>query len=620
MNGLMPRLARLIYAALVVAVSVLLPARTYSQTFNATVNSTTVGVDQQFEVSFTFSAQDVNGIRNFQPPDLRNFVLLSGPNQSTSLQFVNGAASGSMTYSYYLRCPKVGRFTIGSASLEYAGKKYDTKPIILNVTKSAAQATTGVKGNQTAREIGDNVFILATADKERVYLGEPVTVTYKLYTRLPIANQMQVSKLPSYEGFWAEEINLPNTISLSTEMHNGKQYKVGILKKVALFPSQLGELSVTPMVLDIPIQVRQRPQGGGNVFDQFFNDPFFNNYRTIDFTAKSNTIKLHVLPLPAKDVPPSFNGAVGNYTLSSNISASDVKANDPVTLKVTISGDGNLQLLTMPDFTLPTGFDKYDPKVSDQINRDGTISGTKTFEYLIIPRVAGKKEIPPLMFSYFNPAKRAYVTLSTPAYPLTVEPGVNTGNQTAAGYSKEDIKLLGEDIHYIKTSSNDLREESGISVLGAGFWFAVLFPLFALGGLVTWKRRNDRLAGNVELMRYRRAEKIARARFRKAESLMKTGDQTGFYAEISQALFGYLEDKLHIQKSEFTLERAEEALRGRNVDGELIGTLRSLSEKCEFARFAPAGDGAAAMKDMYDDLTRVIVGLERTLAVKRNAR
>ncbi len=607
-----------IAAAFALAVTALTPAATYSQTFTAAVSNTTVGQNEQFDVSFTFSAQDVNGIKNFQPPDFRKFVILSGPNQSTSLQFINGAASGSMTYSYYLRCPKLGKFTIGSASLEYSGKKYTTNPIAIEVTKSTPQAASKGQPSVSTNDIGDNVFILATADKRRVYLGEQVTVTYKLYTRLPIASQMQVSKLPSYEGFWAEEITLPATISLSTEMHNGKEYRVGVLKKVALFPSQLGELSVTPMVLSIPVQIRQRQGGGGNVFDQFFNDPFFNNYRTVNFNARSNTIKLEVMPLPSRNVPASFNGAVGDYALSSDLSATDIKANEPLTLKVTLTGQGNLQLLSFPDFTLPSGFDKYEPKVSEQIDRSGTISGTKTFEYLIVPRVAGKKEIPSVEFSYFNPAKRSYIALSTPAYAITVEPGASNGNETAAGFSKENVKLLGEDIHYIRTSAGDLRRQVGLTVFGPEFWSAVFVPLFLLGGLITWKRRNDKLAGNLQLLRYRRAEKLARARFKKAKALMDAGNQTGFYAEISQALFGYLEDKLHIQKSEISLEKAEDELRKRNANGQLMASLRSCAEKCEFARFAPIGDGTAAMKDMYNELTNVIVGLERTISVKRN--
>lgn len=598
-----------------------LPGTGISQTFTASVNNTTVSQNEQFQVSFTFKAADVNGIKNFQAPDFKGFILLSGPNQSTSLQFINGAASGSMTYSYYIRCPKIGRHTIGTASLEYNGKRYTTKPMEIKVVKGSPKPAASAKGSPTvsANDIGDNVFILATADKERVYLGQQVIVTYRLYTRLPIASQMQVSKLPSYEGFWAEEMNLPGTISLSRVMYHGKEYSVGVLKKVALFPSQTGKLSVTPMVLDIPVQIRERQKSNNpnNIFDQFFNDPFFNNYSTVNFKATSNTIKVDVLPLPSRDVPKSFTGSVGDFTMSSQISKVSLKTNEPLTMKITLKGEGNIQLLSMPELNLPSGFDSYEPKIHQEIGRDSTISGTKTFEYLIVPRVAGKKEIPPVKFSYFNPERRSYITLATPPYPVDIAPGANSGNQVVSGFSKENIKLLGEDIRYIHTSAGGIRRDVGYTVFSPGFWAAVVIPFFGLIGLVTWKRRTDKLAGNVELLRYRQAEKIARARFKKAKSLMDGGDQTAFYSEISQALFGYLEDKLHIPKSEMSLEKAESVLRTRSVDGDLLTSLRSCTEKCEFARFAPAGDGAAAMKEMYNELTKVIVGLERTLSVRR---
>ncbi len=609
-------------ATLAAVLFVLFPDVSIAQTFTATVNHTTVGQNEQFEVSFTFSATDVNGIKNFQAPGFQDFVLLSGPDQSTSLQFINGAASGSMTYSYYLRCPKIGKFTIGAASLEYNGKKYTTKPVTIDVTKASPKPAAGTKGAPTvsSNNIGDNVFILASADREKVYLGQPVTVTYKLYTRLPIASQMQVSKLPSYEGFWAEDLTLPGTISLTTETYHGKPYSVGVLKKVELFPTQTGRLSVTPMVLDIPVQVRQR-QGGSpnNVFDQFFNDPFFNSYSTVNLKSTSNTIKVDVVPLPSNNVPKSFTGSVGDFTMSSQISNVNTKADEPLTLKITISGQGNIQLLTMPDISLPSGFDTYQPKITQQITRDNAVSGTKTFEYLIVPRVAGRQEIPPIKFSYFNPARRSYITLATPPYPLDIAPGANNGNQNVAGFSKENIKLLGEDIRYIHTTTSGLRREVGYTIFSAWFWSAVVAPLFILIGLVTWKRRTDKLAGNVQLLRYRQAEKVARARFKKAKLLMDGDKQAEFYAEISQAIFGYLEDKLHIPKSEMSLERAESVLKARNIDGRLLASLRSCTEKCEFARFAPAGDGAAAMSDMYNELTSVIVGLERTLSVKKHA-
>ncbi len=599
------------------ALILFVPGIAFSQTFTASVDNTTVGMNDQFQISFTFSGKDVNGIKSFNPPSFDGFMVLSGPNQSTSMSIVNGAVSASATYSYYLQAKSTGKFTIGAATINYSGRNFTTQPLEITVEKGQPKQLSNSQGGGTTRDIGDNLFILATADRQRAYMGQQVTVTYKLYTRLGIASQLQVSKLPSYEGFWAEEINVPNTIGFTTDTYNGKQYKVGLLKKVALFPNQLGELSVTPLVLDVPVQVQSRQRSGGDIFDQFFNDPFFNNVQTVNYTAKSNTIKLHVIPLPSGNVPKSFNGAVGNYTLSSQINPTTVKANEPLTLKITLSGQGNIQLLNMPEIELPTGFDKYDPKTSEQIDRTGTISGSKGFEYLIVPRVAGTKTISPIHFSYFNPEMGSYVTLSTPTYSINVEQGTGTGNTEVTGYTKEEIKLLGQDIRYIKTDYDDLREGSDIQLFGFGFWTATLVPLFALGGLVTWKRKQDRLSGNVQLLRYRRAEKIARKRFKTARTLMESNNQAGFYGEISQALFGYLEDKLHIPKSEVSLDRAVGELQKRVINGQLIVNLKDCIEKCEFARFAP-GNVKDAMNDMYNQLTDVVIEIEKSMSIRKH--
>ncbi len=601
------------------ALLLILPGKAFPQTFTASVDNPTVGVNDQFQVSFTFSGKDVNGIKSFNPPDFKEFMILSGPNQSTSMQIINGSVSASATYSYYLQARSVGTAAIGAATINYDGKTYPTQPLEITVVKGQPRQITSSPGGGSAKDIGDNLFILATVDKQKVYMGEQVTVTYKLYTRLSLASQLQVSKLPSYEGFWVEEISVPNSIAFSTETYNGKQYRVGLLKKVALFPNQLGELSVTPLVLDVPVQVQSKSRGRGDIFDQFFNDPFFNSTQTINYTATSNTVKLHVIPLPAISVPKSFNGAVGDYSMSSQVNTTNTATNEPLTLKINLNGKGNIQLLNMPEIELPTGFDKYEPKTSEQIDRSGTISGTKTFEYLVIPRVAGPKRISPIQFSYFNPERRSYVTLSTPPYSINVQQGSAGNNTEVAGYSKEEIRVLGQDIRYIKTSNDDLREENGGTLFGFGFWSAATLPLVILGGLVTWKRKQDRLSGNIQLLRYQKAEKIARKRFKTASVLMESNNEAGFYSEISQALFGYLEDKLHISKSEFSLEKAVSELQRRKIDGQLITNLKDSIEKCEFVRFAPGGNGKAAMKEMYDQLTNVVIEIEKSLSVRRYA-
>jgi hypothetical protein len=591
------------------------------QSFTASVDNTTVGVNDRFQVTFTFEGTDVNSLSSFSPPDFAGFMVLSGPNQSTSMQIINGAVSASLSYSFYLQPKNLGKFTIGSASIKYKGNPYKTDPIAVQVEKGSAPSANQQNTNPNSSgvsndEIAKNVFVRATADVQKALLGEQVTVTYKLYTRLSIASQMSISKLPQYPGFWAEELDSPNNITFTTETYEGKKFRVGVLKKVALFPTQTGELNVTPFELDVPVQV-QKKRKSNNVFDDFFNDPFFGVGETIDFTAKSNSLKINVQPLPASGVPDSFNGAVGNFSMDTQIDKRETKTNEPVTLKIIINGTGNIRLLDMPEIKLPAGFEKYEPKVNEQINRTGRISGRKSAEYLIVPRDAGKKEIPPVRFSYFDINKKSYITLTSPSYTLTVEQGTGVNSAEYAG--KEDVKLLGEDIRYIKTDTESLHRIGNFVLNGIGFWAAVGIPLILGFGLVTRRVREDKLAGNVQLMRYQRARKIAKSRLKQAKALMDTNDHNAFYSEISLALFGYLEDKLHIPKSELSVERASSELKKRNLNGTLIKEFERVADKCEFIRFAPKESESAAMNEIYNELSNVIIEIEKLLAVKRNA-
>lgn len=588
----------------------------FAQTFQATANSTTVPLNDRFQISFTFEAQDINAIKNFSPPDLnKDFLVLSGPNQSTSMQIINGAVSASISYSYFVQPRNLGKYTIGAAKLQYKDQEYKSNPIKIEVIAGAPQPKQNEQANENVseKEIAENLFIRASVDKQRIYKGEQLTVTYKLYTRLDIAAQMSVSKLPSYQGFWAEELETSPNINFLTEVVNGKQFKVGVIKKAALFSSQTGELSLTPFELKVPILVKKK-RGTGNIFDDFFDDPFFGRRETYEYTAKSNTVKITSLELPSANVPASFKGAVGEFSLNSKIDKSIVKANEPVTLKIDISGTGNIKLIDIPEVKLPAGFEKYEPKVSEQINRTTRITGRKTIDYLLVPRIAGKLTIPPIEFSYFNPNTKSYVSLAANSYAIEVEKGDGASN--LAGVSQEDIKILGDDIRFIKMESDPLIKKEKPVLFAAGFWFAVGFPLIALIGLIAWKKRDEKLSGNLQLLKYQRAQKMAKQRLKTAKSLMTEYNHAAFYNEISKALFGYLEDKLHLPKSEFSLESAIEQLKKQEVSDDILSSLKNCAEQCEYIRFAPKEDGVGAMNQIYNDSVNAIVEIERILSSK----
>ena len=582
----------------------------FAQEFTASVDETTVSENDRFQVSFTFSGSTINNLSNFSPPSFENFMILSGPNQSTSIQIINGAQSASLTYSFVIQAKSIGTFTIGSASIEQNGTTYKSDHLKISVVKGNPKLQQKNNDKQVSdEEIAKNLFIKTTVDKSRVYKGEQVTVTYKLYTRLSIAAQMSVNKLPQYQGFWAEELETPNNISFRTEVVNGKQFRVGVLKKAALFPTQTGTLEVTPFELTVPVQVQK--QKSRNIWDDFFGDPFGRS-EVIEFNAKSNVVKIKVDPLPPGQ-PDSFNGAVGDYSFDAKLNNTKTKSNEPLTLNVSISGTGNIKLLDMPEINFPNGFEKYEPKVSEDINRKSRISGTKKGEYLFVPRIVGIREIPPIEFSYFNPEKKKYVTLKSQPFTIDIKPGDKLASSEVVG--KEDIKQLGEDIRFIKTNYDDIEKKENYVFNSTGFLIASILPLLMSVGFIGWKRRYDKLHGNVVLLRYQKAQKVAKNRLKLAKKLMDTQNYKEYYTELSSALFGYLEDKLHIPKSEFTIERASDELRSKNISEDLITELKTSAEKCEFVRFAPGAEKSGAKKDMYDEITEVIINLEKNISV-----
>ncbi len=595
---------------LLIILFLFLPLSIFAQSFVSSVNETTVADNQHFKVSFTFSAKNINGARNFKPPKFRNFLVLSGPNQSTSIQIINGVQSGSLSYNYIIQAKKIGTFSIGTASIEYDGESFKTKPIKITIVKGSSKPK---KQKQDAgisdEEIAQNLFIRAVVDKRKVFLGEQITVTYKLYTRLNIAAQMSISKLPQYQGFWAEELETSSNIAFATEVIDGKQYRVGVLKKAALFPTQPGKLEITPFELTVPIQLK-RNRNRNSFFDDFFNDPF-GVKQTIEYNATSNKVTIDVLSLPTEGKPDSFHGAVGDFTLNADIDKTTAKTNEAVTLKVILSGEGNLELLDMPELNLPSGFEKYEPKTSENIIKQDIISGSKTAEYLMIPRVVGIREIPPVEFNYFNAGKKEYVTLRSKSVKLNITQGEQLPEVEYTG--KEDLQHLGSDIRFIKTSVGDIHKKEDSILFTTFFWIGGIVPMLVLFIAVGWKKRNDKLAGNVALLRYRKSQKVAKNRLKKANKLMQENNYAEFYTEVSLALFGYLEDKFHIPKAEFTIERAMDELRKAGVEESLILDVKKAAEDCEFVRFAPGAEKSAAMQNMYDQLTIVIIDVEKNI-------
>ena len=588
-----------------------LAASAQNGTFVASVDRSTVGTGDRFELSFTVSGSDVNGIRNFKAPNFSPFVVLSGPNQSTNMQFINGQMSGSVTYSYYLYARQTGKYTIGAASIEYRGTTLQTQPIQIDVVQGKPQ--TQQKEADDSQNIGDNLFIRAFSDRQRVKQGEPVTVTYKLYTRLQVSGY-DIAKAPVYQGFWSEEIEQPKQPTVTSETYEGKQYRVAMIRKTALFPTQSGRLVISPLEVRCAFQLQSRKKSN-DPFDSFFNDPFFSRMQNVEQDFKSNSLNVTVDPLPG-NAPAGFTGAVGRFSFTATVDKKEVQTGDPITLRLTITGSGNIKLLTPPKPNLPADFEAYDPKISDEITRDGgMIRGKKTAEYLVIPRNAGNRAIEPIAFSYFDLDRNGYNTLRSQRFEFTVLPGRDVSSGTAIA-SKSDVRLLGEDIRFLKLTMGELQP-IGESPLAGNVLIAFLaLPPIAFLGAFAYRKRQDKLSGRTDQLRFAKAGREATKRLKRARKLFSQGNTESYHAEVSKALMDYLEDKLHIPKASLTVDQAATLLGQHHVTSETVKALRSCIERADFARFAPASDTQEARAELLDAAAGIINNVERSFIRK----
>jgi hypothetical protein len=606
------RAALLLFLFLICAAG--LSAAAQDASFQASANRTKIAMGDQVEVSFQLTGTQSG--KNFQPPDFRDFLVLSGPNQSTNFQMINGAVSTSITYGYVLQPRREGDLVIGPATVEFQGNRYSTSPLTISVSKAGSRPpgqAPPAQDDDIGAQIGDNLFLRVELDKRSAYQGEQITATYKIYTRVNVVNY-NLSKVPSYTGFWSEELDVPQQVQLSTETYQGKQYRVGVLKKVALFPQRSGTLDLGPMDIECVVQVQSRKRSN-DIFDQFFNDPFFGNARNVNYTVSTKTERITVKPLPPEGAPAGFSGAVGKFTMEAWPDREQVAENEPVTFRVKISGTGNIRLLQAPELKVSSDFDRYDPKVSDQISKDNAvISGVRTFEYLLIPRHAGEQRIPSLSFSYFDPSKKSYATLRSREVTIQVSKGSESAAAAAAGtgLSREDVKLLGEDIRFIKSEDVSLTRRGDRFAGSPLFFVMAASPVAFLGLFLIVVRRREKMLGDVTGLRSRRARNVARKRLARAKHLLGGDDREAFYTEVSRALWGYSADKLGIPQADLAVGAISAGLTRRGARGESVAELSRIIEVCDFARFAPDPEHRG-MEEVYGRAEKLILELEGAL-------
>ncbi len=566
-----------------------------------------VSMGEQFRLIFTLNKK----ADQFLQPDLADFSVLMGPStsysQSTSI--VNGkmTRSVSYTYTYILQPKKPGEFMISPAVAKVGKKSYKSSPLKIEVVKgdqkAAAGNTRSSQGTSTTGSGQPNLFVKVLVNKKNLYVGEHLTATIKIYSRVNLSGFDDV-KFPTFDGFLKTDIETPPLRSLERENVNGQIYGTGVISRVVLFPQKSGTLVIDPV--EIQCLVQQRSSRSSN---SFFDD-FFDSYQTIKKRIKSPALKINVKPLPAGK-PMGFSGAVGSFTLTGSIDKTEVKANEAVTLKLRVSGNGNLKLISPPEVNFPLDFETYDPKINSNLKTtiNGT-SGSKTFEYLMIPRVKGEFRIPPVAFHYFDPSSGSYKTLHTSEYLIKVLPGNEDESGTViTSTSKEGVKFIGKDIRYIKTSTVKLKKR-GESIWGTPWFFGVyIFSILLFIAVYILRRKKMKEESNIELLKNKKANKFAKKRLKLASAQMRAGNSSTFYQAVLKALWGYLSDKLGIPLSGLSRDNVAQNLKEKGIDDEIITGMISLIDNCEFAQYAPSGS-AGNMEDIYKQAVRIITKME----------
>lgn len=577
-----------------------------------------VELGEQFRLSYSLNQKGTD----LKIPTLEGFDLLMGPrvSQSSNFSSINGKVSQSVsyTYTYVVEGVKEGTFQIPSATVTVAGKSYRSNALTIQVVKGSGQ-TGGTQGhsNRAARpEAGakvdeENLFVKVDVSRKSLYMGESLTATIKVYTRVDLINFGQ-SRFPSFSGFLAEEVPTPQRVELVRENYDGKVYNVGIIRKLLLFPQHTGDITIEPFELECV--VRQQLAGSRSFFDDFFG-----NYRDVRVKRVSRPVTVHVKELPLEGRPAGFSGTVGHITMRTSVSTDSLTANEAITYKVVFQGTGNLKLIEAPDMHFPADFENYEPKVTKDIKTGPQgMSGTVTYEYLLIPRYAGEYTIPAVQYSYYDTQGNSYKTLRGKEYRIYVKKGAGNvqadPNMTAVqSFKKEDVRQLGQDIRYIKTGPLNLYVKGAGFYGTAAYWLAFLIPLGALvvGSLINRRR----IKANADLVRVKNkaANKMARKRMKVAAGAMKNRNPEAFYEEVLKALWGYVSYKLNIDKAELNRDNISEILQRKSVGEDMIREFMRVLDTCEFARYAPGSNSEQEMDKVYKDGIDIITRLDKAI-------
>ena len=575
-----------------------------------------VGADDQLSLTITVSSPG-GGAERPQIPKIDGLKLVGGPSVSNQFQWINGQSSSSQSFTYALLPEKEGSFKIPPIAVKVGGKSYHTQELIVKVVKGSVLGQSGTSRRRGLPSIFDDmgldedsplrdrtprrgdVLTTAELDKKTLFMGEQITLTYKILTQLPIA-QVEIKESPALKGFWVEEIELPKQPVPQGRNLNGKQYTEYTIKKQALFPTTAGSLQIPASTFALVV----RTSTGG-----FFS---FGTQETV--FRKTEPLSIKVNPLPEVRKPADFGGAVGSFKIETSVDKSKAEVGEAINLKVVLSGLGNFRTIT--DFPLPElpGFKIYSSKSNDNVTvRNNVLQGSKTWEYVVIPQVPGKEFIPEMKFSYFSPEAKQYREARTVALEVAVlkGKGVPGGEPGQVAFAQQGLVKRGTDINYIKLSTGALKNRSKHLYQSSWIYLALFLPLFFNGGLLFYSSQQARLQHDLKGFRSRQARKVAEKRLAEAKKCLNNNQLSQFHGILEASITGYLSDKFGLPQIEITSQQIRRFMEERSINSHLSEDVTALLEECNFARYAPVKPERSNLQALFQKARNAIIQIEK---------
>lgn len=557
------------------------------------VDKTQIGLQDYLKLTIEISGENADKVGKPNISNIKNFHNYgSSTSSSSSYSIINGRMQSEITksYIYTLKPQKTGKFVIPSITIKYKKQKIATKPISITVVKGSTEPAPPTSRNfqkrdeQLSEKLSDNLFITAETSKRTVYKDEPITVEYKLFTRYDIAN-LSFEVEPIFNGFWKENIFIANNVNFHRVNRKGIIFNVMNLRKVALYPTQIGKLQIPSIEMNVDIRIQPRS--------------FFDFGSTKSYSIKSNSITINVKELPKENQPLNFSGAVGNFQVSSKISAREMKVGDSFTFTLEITGSGNLQHFDLPQLPEIKHLRFIEPEITTQISSN-KITGSKTIKYLVIAQEKGNFSIPSIYFSFFNPEKKQYLTKRTKSYDINVLEGTSLFIPSSTAQSMVEIE--GSDIAFI---ISDTKLKTNIIYLNSfALWLIIFFILFTIPASMIYAKEQEKLSGNIDYLRQKMANKILKKYLKKSSVSAKNNDIV-FYSSTQIGLSSFLSDKLKIPRGSSS-ENIISAMKAKKISEELIMRIENLFEKCNQARFMPGGFSAENIQNDFRELQEIV--------------